>query len=194
MARSSLVCLCLRFLLTLQVALRQNIRIVSVQNATFGTASVLEHLEESRVSLSSALCRHFSLWFCTVHQPNITAQQTYSDFESGISLSAHREEIDHHVLNPKAPAPWSFTSWAPNPLSTAVEKRSDTISYGWAPKAPVSTFGNATRKQTMPPRHAGLRVSIIVCFTCSCHTYKSHISSPGTQYGQVFQSATNTHF
>ena len=145
MARSSLVCLCLRCLPAISVAFGHNIQFASVLNTTFETASVSYYLEKSTSVLSSALCRHFSLWFCIVPPPNITAQHAYADFESGISLTAHREEIDHHVLNPMAPAPWNFPFWVHNHNTSVVEIRPNTSSYGWTPEVSASTTGPSTK-------------------------------------------------
>ena len=139
MVRSSLVCLCLRCLPIRPVAFGHNINIASVTNTTFETASVSYYLEKSTAVLTSAvltsvLCRHVSLWFCNVHHPNVSAPLMLADFASGISLTAHREEIDHHVLNPTAPSPWSFAYWVHDPNTDNVAIRSNTSSYSWMPE------------------------------------------------------------
>ena len=145
MARPPLVCLCLRCLPALTVAFGHDIQFASVYNATFETASVSQYIEQSTSYLSSALCRRFSLWFCKVSSPNISDQQVYSSFDTGISLSAHREEIDHHDLNPTAPTPWNFPFWVYNHNSPVNEIRPKTSSYGGTPEVSSSTNGPSTK-------------------------------------------------
>ena len=100
MARPSLVCLCRCCLPAFTVALGLDIQFAPVYNATFQTASVSQYFEQSTAYLSSALCRQIPLWFCKVTPPNFPDQRAYTDSDTGISLSAHRGEIDHHDLNP----------------------------------------------------------------------------------------------
>ena len=146
MVRLPFVCLCFRALCTLPVAFGNDIRISTDKNSTFETTSVMEYLEESKTAFSSVLCKHVSLWFCIVHPSNPPVSHFHTDSDTGISLSVHRKEIDHHVLNPMAPAPWSFTSWASYPPSFAVETRSDTGSYGWSPDVTLRVWQNATTR------------------------------------------------
>ena len=139
MARPSLVCLCLCCLPALTVAFGLDIQFAPVYNATFQTASVSQYFEQSTSYLSSALCRQIPLWFCKVTPPNFPDQRSYSDSDTGISLSAHREEIDHHDLNPTSPSPETSAFWAYDHNFLLTEIRWKPVSNRWIPGVYPST-------------------------------------------------------